>query len=353
MKVCIVTVYSSINSGSYWQAKALADYIQNLGHDVYFLERRDPNYTKKQQIFSIIKKCIKLDFRRAITNYRSYKRFLARQKTFSIIKYSELKSEKFDCIILGSDTIWNLNSKFFTENRDVFWGGIFEEPIITYAASIANTSVETMLKYPELKDMVTKWSDISVRDLATKQAIEKYANKKVYVVADPTLLFPDSYYKCFINIKRNNKFIFLYLFQALSEKMRKELQSYAKKNSLLIINGVGLSNYCDENIVNDPYGFINHVVGADLIITDTFHGVVFSTNLHKQFIAINRGKNKVSDFLNSVGLQNRIVEENENICSVLAKPIDYDLVSDAVERIRERSRSFLKTALGNIYDKNL
>ena len=40
MNLCIVTVYNSVNSGSYWQARALGLTLSNMGHNVCYLERK-------------------------------------------------------------------------------------------------------------------------------------------------------------------------------------------------------------------------------------------------------------------------------------------------------------------------
>ena len=40
MKVCVVTVYNSVNSGSFWQAKALEIYLKKMGVEVYFYKRK-------------------------------------------------------------------------------------------------------------------------------------------------------------------------------------------------------------------------------------------------------------------------------------------------------------------------
>ena len=41
MKICIVTVYNSINSGSFWQAQALKIVLEKLGNEVVYLKREN------------------------------------------------------------------------------------------------------------------------------------------------------------------------------------------------------------------------------------------------------------------------------------------------------------------------
>ena len=80
MRVCIVTVYNSINSGSFWQARALGLFLESLGIDVVYLKREnsiESSSSKIYQISYIMKKFIKNGFdesRRAYQMFRDFKK---------------------------------------------------------------------------------------------------------------------------------------------------------------------------------------------------------------------------------------------------------------------------------------
>ena len=83
-----------------------------------------------------------------------------------------------DCFILGSDTIWNLDNKYFASNYKRYFGGIFgDKKVITYVASVGNTPLETFKEYSDIPNMLEKISHISVRDEDTYHIVKNLCNK--------------------------------------------------------------------------------------------------------------------------------------------------------------------------------
>ena len=88
------------------------------------------------------------------------------------------------------------------------------------------------------------------------------------------------------------------------------------------------------------------MIYADYVITDTFHGTVFSINFNKNFIAIDKGKKKVSDLLSMLKMENRILK-NRSISELFLAPPDYTECNYCLEHFRKKSWSFLNNALGD------
>ena len=347
MKVCVVTVYNSVNSGSFWQAKALEIYLKKMGVEVYFYKRKnDLNSSSNKfiQKIKIIKSFLKTGIKGAQIQSKIYKGFNALQKEFNIINKKSTIYKKIDCFILGSDTIWNLESNYFSKNYEIYFGGIFKNTKkITYAASVGNTTYEKFVNYSEISKMLNDIKHISVRDEETYNIIRKFGIKNQRIVCDPTLLLTKDDYIKIEKVPMTEKYIFLYLFSPLNKKQIEELQKFAKEKKLRIINGIKKENYCDEYIINSPYTFLNYMLYADFIITDTFHGTIFSVNLEKEFISINRKKKKVNDFLVRMNLKDRLINENDDMFNILTKKVDYSNCEK--EKFRKESQKFIEYSL--------
>ncbi len=354
---CIVTVHDNTNCGSFLQAWALGYSIRRLGHDVIYLKKNSHSgisynptvsYIKK-----IIKKLLKLDFKGAISIRKQYNEFKFCRHVFPLTDIKNL--DNVDCIILGSDTIWNVETEYFKKLRNIYWGVEFEEKhIITYACSVANTSLQIIKNYPELEKCSRKWEYISVRDESTKYIISSMTDKKVYMVCDPTMLLTKKdYVKLVDKADVNNKYILLYLFESLSEKQEYELRRFADNNKLLIISGTNRKDsISNRKIALSPLKFVQYMLYANYVITDTFHGSVFSVNLNKQFVVIGRAKKKVNDFLQRVEFTDRIVAENQSVLSVMNKRIDYEKYKEVIENFRKSSLDFLETAVNEVSNGN-
>ncbi len=343
MKICIVTLYKSLNCGSYWQAYALGEFLKRHNNEVSYLKI---NYTLPSTIkpyLVIFKRLFTGGFKEFKSYFNILKSFSQKQKLFNVKTYKEVKNEA-ELIVLGSDTIWNIDSANLLALKDIFWGGKFNGiKTISYAASVANTSFDKINTYNDLKQDLNGLEYISVRDNYTYDIISKITNKSVELVCDPTLLLDREDYKQFVgNRIVKDKYIYIYLFDNLSQKQVDNIKEYAKHNDLKIVSGTKNFSWCDQYVLNEPDSFLNAMYYADYVVTDTFHGAVFSVNLNKQFVTIDRGKKKVQDFLECVDFTDRILNNND-IFFLFDKRIDYSNFS--LNHIRENSINYLKKTL--------
>lgn len=86
---------------------------------------------------------------------------------------------------------------------------------------------------------------------------------------------------------------------------------------------------------------------AEFVLTDSFHGCVFSIIFRKQFLAIGNKERGLSRFLSLLtlfSLRNRLILSPDEYKSNLSS-IDYDKVQDRLLSFQNKSFSFLKTNL--------
>ena len=354
MKLCIVTVYNSINSGSYWQAFSLGYKLNQLGHDVSYYKRNaseGSSNSKKSQLKKLVKMFIKFGLNSTVRYAKTIIEFNKSENRFMVVSDEKILDE-IDCFILGSDTIWNVQSKYFMKNYETYFGKkFFPHRVIAYAASMANTTKEELEVIPEVVDIVNNWNEIGVRDLHTKEVIEQFTEKGISLVCDPTFLLDKDDYQRWVYKPFEKKYIFVYTFKEISQKEAKELLDFAKKNQLIIINGATPSKpyYCDKTIVNSPDTFLSYMYYAEYVITDTFHGTAFSINLNKNFAVLNRNKKKVNDLLQQLGQEDRLVTETTSIIKALETHVETE---DKLKKIKQESIIFLKHAIGGKNEDN-
>lgn len=345
MKTCIVTVYDSINCGSYWQAFALGDVLRQMGCEVQYLRRnqKGASSSTSTRIRAILSNCWHGRFAVAGRYLLAVKKFRRFQSKLNIVD----ETDGIDCFVLGSDTIWNMDSQYFREHASTYWGiDFFPRKTITYAASAANTKAEKITQ--ELHDAVGKLYAVSVRDQHTRELVKDDTDKEIRIVCDPTLLLVKSDYRKYIGSNTEKKgYVYLYLNAPLSHKQGEELKAFCRDKGLNIINGFTYNkpDYCDKCIVAEPESFLTYMFYADYIVTDTFHGTVFSANFNKQFVSLTRGKNKVKEFLDICGLTDRGHEDDAGMVSKLSCPIDYAAVNAEISALREKSLSYLRETI--------
>ena len=352
MKACIVTVYNSENCGSYWQAYALKTFVESLGFQVLFLKRnlKGSSHSFKTVFRHFLREIKKRKIKSAFGKIKQYRTFNKDNKVFNTINDCD---ESFDVCILGSDTIWNLNSNYFAKERMTYWGKKSKAHItITYAASLANTSDEKIDKYPEVISYLDDLNAVSVRDQHTKDILSKYTDKKMNLVCDPTLLFDKTFYCQFCGDNHRGDFLFVYYFGRMPVYLEKHIKRFAKERKLRIVV-MGDSMIGDEQIfAYSSYDFIECYCYAKYIVTNTFHGTIFSVIFEKNSLINSDGKKKVKDILDRFGLNQRDYSNGADLINDFElNDLDYSNVTCKALELRKNSIAYLKNAIvGDLYE---
>lgn len=103
--------------------------------------------------------------------------------------------------------------------------------------------------------------------------------------------------------------------------------------------------WCDESPSVTPFEMLNYFQKAELIITDTFHGTIFSIIFNKNFIITSCHNTKVVDLTKEVTLSDRILSEQYEISELAEKPIDYESINLLIEYKRKISKEFINKVI--------
>lgn len=349
--VCIYTVYNTENCGSFLQAYALQTIIRRMGYDVCFsstIQKKNPTHSLKNTITVALKRFLKLRWVESFREIKKYDKFDKAQRAYlKIDDDSHLKLKPISTVVVGSDTVWNLDSSFFRKNICTYFAKNWEGyNRCTYAVSVANTSLEKFEQIDSICEMMSDFNYISVRDEKTASIVKALMGIEPIRVCDPTMLLTSDDYDVFLKRPLKEPYIFIYAFEIFSPSLKKEIMDFSKKENLNIVT---LGHYGDSTWLQSqnvyPENFITLMKYASYVITDTFHGTVFSMIYNKQFAVIEQGKNKVREILYKHGLGSRLCT-CESIDSVLNQKIDYSSVNKSIFKDREHSLSYLRDALG-------
>ena len=341
-RACIITVYNSENCGSFWQARALKEYLEEMGYEVLFLKRNmkgsshSPSFLMKKIAYSIIQRHPE-DVVPAIAQFRQF------SKASTVFTETTSCDSSFDICILGSDTIWNLKDEYFVKERNVYWGACSgSRKVISYAASLGNADENEVKRFPELSKFLRRLDGISVRDNHTFDIIKKITEKNVELVCDPTLLYSKSFYSRFAGAPKDGKYIFVYYFGTMPKDLESAIVDHAEKNKLKIIVMGKSMRQCTCRDCFDPIVFLNRFLYADLVVSNTFHGTLFSVIFEKNAIFNSKGKKKIRDFVDRLG----IGEHDYAVCTDVEglftnSIIDYGMVRQKTEEFKKESKRYL------------
>jgi len=347
MNITIVTVYNSENCGSYLQAYAMSKYLAEKGNNVRFLKR--PSFGSSHSSLSILNESIKCAIRKHFGQIRlilqRHQNFNAALKDFNVVSVAEAKKNT-DMFLLGSDTIWDFTYVYFRKNYLLYTGKVLgEKKFAVYAASCANTTTENIKTYSIDMSGLKKAKGISVRDRATHDVLYNCVGLESQIVVDPTLLIEKEEYQSLVGKPIVDRYVLVYCFGRIDEPLKNEITMYAKKNELKIITLGSYEKWAYRCIPASPQAFLTYYNSAECVITNTFHGTIFSTIYHRQFLAVTSNKNKITEYLNATGLAGRICDKPEIMAEVMHKKIDYVAFDERLSEIRNVSRQFLANTI--------
>lgn len=353
MKIGIITVPNASNCGSFLQAYALKEFLERAGHEAIFVKTRSDEYIKNLfynnslLIRSIIKWPI-IGIKRWLFWKKEYSLFCDTcAQCLNIVDDNNL--DPYDAIILGSDEIWNVKNEVY--NRAIFYG-LGREDTIAYAVSVGNATIGDYENRREIITDIDKVPYIYPRDENTKKIVEHYTDRRVQCVCDPTLLIdwnentsklPDELV--------DKQYIMLYAY-SISEDMKKNILMYAKKNNLKVVSVGFFYMWADINLAINPLQLYTICKHAFSIVTETFHGTIFSALSGTRFVSFPTGsKSKVLDFMNRFGCIDRAIESTagwKDFNNKISQDFNYSKFSNIVRNYRESSSSLLLKSLQEI-----
>lgn len=364
MKIGIMSMQRIENYGSFLQAYSLRQILEELGHEVVFVDYviepcivQDPiqviphhsiPYRIARKAYYIAKGIIgqldgekaaeqKIDSMRLRIKYPEYLRELG-------ITEQRTENIPLDVLVVGSDEVFNClqTNPAVGYSKQLFGEYPQANKIVSYAASAGFTTVEGLEKYgirDEVSDMLKENFDcISVRDDNTFNLVKTLTGITPDMHLDPVLV--GDFSAQIIEKHDLDKYIAVYSYEERMSERTDEaeaIQRFAHERGLKTVSIGNFQKWTDLKIEASPFELLGYIKNADYVVTDTFHGTIFSIILKKQFATIIResNKQKLSALLKRFSLENRQLRELSELEGILVNPIDFSR-ADFVRRLEKR-----------------
>lgn len=350
-KVGIMTMHRVVNYGSYLQAYGLRKMIKSLGHEVEFIDYHyNPGVTEVKPPTFLEKVWDNKDIFRYLKRRKLYKNFKGElDKGLGEFGVTNEKnySREFDTLVIGSDEVFNcLQANQIGYSLDFFGKGFEDKKVISYAASFGYTTLEGLNKYQkadEIKECLLNMSNISVRDENSRDIVEKLTKSKPFLHYDPVIVSDLSEFMTGDAPMKN--YIIVYAYQKrLTKEEEKYIKQFAKKHNKKIVSLGFYQKIADYNLAVPVTDVLRYFKYADFIITDTFHGTIFSIVTNNKFCTIIRksNKNKLTSLLKGLDKDEQIVNKLSDIDKIYDKKISYKNTNNIIKKERERAIKYLK-----------
>lgn len=387
MKIGILTLPLASNYGGILQCYALQTVLERMGHEVVVLDRT----FAAPSAGLILRRCgsvLKCLVRRYILGQKNIAILSPWSNTYLVDKSKQVdcslllefvgeyinttsplrsseellkcvRKSKIDCLIFGSDQVWREEySPYLTD----FFAGFLPEDAemlkITYGASFGtseNPISEQMLE--TCRRLSSRFDAISVREKSAVGLVKQYFGKHAELVLDPTLLLDADDYvierpKTACSVTADQDTLVSYVLDTDGQKAKiadDVAGELGLKESFMGLSPKKSDGSPDKMI--PVQSWLDNFRNSSFVVTDSFHGCVFSVINRKPFIAIvnhSRGADRFVSMLSQLGLEGRMVNDYEEFNarrSELIAPIDYAEVYSKLQKLKAHSLGYLSGML--------
>ncbi|MDF2472473.1 MAG: hypothetical protein K0R21_255 [Anaerocolumna sp.] len=390
MKVGLINYHFVYNYGAVLQCTALKEAIENLGHKVIIIDYRPFSQQQYYLPYPNAFKCAKIAYNKFPEKNRLKRSYIAAKWFVHVIvsyknaKYRKLLDGKFssfvnrhlqltcryntiedirsnppeaDAYVCGSDQLWNPNVTWGLDAA-YFLNFGHHQKRIAYAVSPCQLDVH---KY---SDSLRNWCDnldaISLREAEKKDELEGLLKRPISICIDPTLLLTANQYKKFeekIN-ELPEQYILVYAFcdEDKNRLLKSTVESIYQKKNIEIID-VSIDNIqwgfpVTKRNSCTPGEFLFYFKNATYIITNSFHGTVFSIIYHRKFLSVAKHgtASRMTELLRKLSLENQMVKNISDINYYSVDERNYLEVEENLKKLQVESLEYLMSTLASNED---
>lgn len=365
MKIGTITFSNSQeNYGQILQCFALVDYLRSLGHDAFLIRAKHVDIDDRTLLSKFVGRIKSLLHpKQFLKNYlenreiarqhsameldvkmhpRNFDGFIKNNIPTTDTWYDDITIYKTppqaDAFVCGSDQIWGGSDSFmylqFAPHRSIK---------ISYAASFGGF-VPSQIAQKKIANYLSDFKWISLRENTGTELCKSMGFKDAETVPDPTLLLSVDRYKSLYDEKvstGSSPYIFLYLLGNEIPLKVDEIFDFAKNNNLRVIY-VTAHGRQDSHVKEYPEipQWLQLIEHSDYVITNSYHGTIFSILYHKKFLSIPlagiraRMNTRLDELLSRYNLKDRLYS---NSLEQLFNEIDYT----SFEKVNQEERTHI------------
>ncbi|MCX4294034.1 MAG: polysaccharide pyruvyl transferase family protein [Prevotella sp.] len=361
------TPHYAPNYGAKLQAFAVAETLRHLGFDIEYINRRP---IKASMYDKFINRWLAGIEEKRLEQLIQFENKWLQPQTKPIFNnddFKELDIDKYYAIVVGSDQMWR---------DDYFHAGFELSPYlfyvnnpqilrVAYAVSFGkNTCEHPESRRREIENLIRKFKVVSVREKSGIDILKEKFHTEGIWVCDPTLFHKAEKYIQKFKLDKSMK-----KDQVITSYILDQSTCFFEKSKQIAQRlGLPLFPLVEERAIELLYkryfnriprfsklpsviDWLNQIRNSEYIVTDSYHGLLFSIIFKKQFVIYDRvagGSERYKSILEYLGLSDRLFHKEDNIDVVVNKlkeKIDYISVEQKLETFRSLSLDYLRSAL--------
>ena len=303
MKIVIATFCLGYNYGAMLQSYATVKVLESLGHQALLLNQHQPwsfglNERYWRNYISLSPQIMFYKWAKLLHQRTLRKCFKPMWKCFPLTKYygTDINAimadpPQCDCLLTGSDQTWNTSADWC--NYAVYFLPFHSTKIkrISYAPSLGGTRFKEK-DIPWIIQQLKSYSSVSVREKQDVEYLKSIGIDNVQQMPDPTLITDKAIYEEFIRHESHHSYdAVLYILGNKDVKINNKLKQLLNESDIKLSNtlNIKLQDYKCKGAINKTITvqeWVDAIANTKIVITNSFHAVVFSLIFNKPFVYI-------------------------------------------------------------------
>lgn len=364
-RIHILTHPLGANYGGIMQAYALQQVLRQMNYEPVTLDipfdRRSPLRRWAEAQVRTIKR---FAYDRSRKSERVVLQYTARFVEQRITRSSPLRSDEqlreyyrqhpAHAYIVGSDQVWR--QLFVPMLDDYFLRFIPETDTVRRIAYAASFGVDPIDIDPErtalYSELLSRFVGISVRELSAVSVLERRFDVPAQWVLDPTMLITKEEYVAQLGLREKpsaDVFAYMLTDTPYKEQLAQQVAQEHHTGCQLFApwrHWTERGGRLEDCILPPVEEWLEGILNARCVVTDSFHGVAFSLIFGKPFVAIVNDRGGCSRFDTLIKLFD-LESQQEGAYELVSSPKPYDVATVAKRMATHRAKSlaFLQTAL--------
>lgn len=360
-KIGLITLHNWFNYGSMLQSYALNRILNEIdGYECELIDFTPASIVGNERSWRLYSdtseyKELRKKYKDEIVKRRNiFQKFIELYRLGSTVYQSDEEIEAnppdYDVYITGSDQVWNVN--FRIASRAYFLAFTDSNEKYAFSTSIGRCKEEKLEKY---RSYIENYKKIFIREESGARLLSKmFPNKEINTLIDPTLMLSrrqweeiieetpilqDSSIVCYVTLDDDlNKM--MPVLKYLSQKFQKRIVLFG-----MIVPRE--EEWIENFVVAGPLEFIRLIRDAGLVVTNSFHGTVFSINFNTPFLTYNDEYEnpRKEGILRTLHLERRIIHNLRECQMIIDDIIDFSEVNFILEQERKSALNQIKEVL--------
>lgn len=352
-RVGIITFTYGNNYGQRLQNLAMQEFLKSYFDEVFTIRQNEPSISKLGRIKKILKGILTGKYYAQIARERNFKKFDDSNISFYKIKIGKgnldtFPEEKFDYFVVGSDQVWSPYSSDVNESMFLTFTNYDKRIAISPSLAcekIPNSIVDKYVNY------LNGIKYISTREYRGSDLVSSIIHRNVPTLIDPTLMFDATFWRKY-EVKPKNKVSGEYclIYCLGSSEDNEQIKELCKSLRLRTINIMHNRRYLSMG----PGEFLYLVRNAKLVITDSYHGTIFSYIYRTPFLNFVRKGESVDMYSRFETLYAKFDIKPRILGDIKEKEIysvDFEHICTSLAAEKNEFRKFLRDALNNKENK--